>query len=720
VDLTGVQLGQYRVVERLGVGGMAEVYKAYQPALDRYVVVKVIASDLGHDSVFLDQFEREAKTLARLEHPNILPVYDSGCYGNTPYLVTQYVREGTLAERMDRPLPVEEAVRIICQVGDALAYAHAMGFVHRDVKPSNVLFTKSGSALLADFGVAQALRSQDGTDDNQGVGGGTPDYMAPEQCAGKPVDGRADIYSMGVLLYGLLTGKRTGEQTLLTRSLSAVRIPQPLREVIACAAATRPDDRYEVVEDFVAAAQEALLKISGEYVEPPKLTHQSLEAVLIAVFILLGLGLGIYAMKLMADYRKLDTWMATAIGSVIWMGALTGSASCLLNAALLIFRDRTRPFSPALLGTVGLVLAGGAALIIPLSLGMELPSDASDSFLTTAKPVNAIGSELLCLLPGVLMLLAAAGLYTYHHRHSLLAVRQNIWRTRRVIQRKSFASAERRSRFITRRMRDAWIQSLAAVLLLVAASRILAYVAPSGSIISIMAVVIEVSLIVAGLFGLVALVVWYAFSHVTSASESFVERVPSQVLSDVEVRRARLEKAREYEARIREVITQTCEGPVRERLQSATERLDEWVVYLERLTVRMNELEHDSVIRRDRSTVPRAIDRLEARLVLDQDTDTGVKDAVRRTLVARQAQLRYLRALDRIMTQAELHSDETVAALGTIYSQVLLVDARDIQSGRAQRLRADIDEQVQALNDLLDAMVEVQERRQDALAQAGD
>ncbi len=213
----------------------------------------------------------------------------------------------------------------------------------------------------------------------------------------------------------------------------------------------------------------------------------------------------------------------------------------------------------------------------------------------------------------------------------------------------------------------------------------------------------------------IVLIVWHTFVRITSASDASVDQSLPQALSNVETRLARLEKAREYQARIDETVAQTREGPLRERLQSATRRLDDWVAYVERLTIRLNEFERDPIIRRNRSTVPRAIHALEARLTLDQDTHTGVRNAVYQTLEARHAQLRHLRALERVMSQAELHSEETVATLSTIYSQVLLVDARDIQSPRVQRLRADINEQVQVLSDLLDAIAKVQEHRRDAM-----
>jgi serine/threonine protein kinase len=714
MDLTGIQLGKYHVVEQLDTGGMAEVYKAYQPDLDRYVAVKVITSDLSSDPMFLEQFEREARMLARLEHPNILPIYDSGRYGDTPYLVTQYVQEGTLADRGGKPLPPEEAVRIVCQVGDALSYAHAMGVVHRDVKPSNVLFAKSGNVLLADFGIAQVVQSQHETDTDSDIVSGTPAYMAPEQRAGKSVDGRADIYALGVLLYELLTGKRANEQMLLARSFGAIRIPAPLREVVAQAIETRPDDRYEVAEDFVAAAQEALFKIKEEYVEPSTLTQQALEAVAIAIFILLGLGLGLLTIRLIITSRSSDHWLGITMGPALWVGALTGSFSFLLNAALLIFRDRNRPISLALVGAIASIFTSSACMIFPLIVALEILPELPLSLGSTSGGalVNYVGFEVMCCLPAMLPLISAAGLYAYHHRQPRAIVQQGAQRARQF-EKTSRPFAARRGRFVTRKTRNEIIKALIGAIAVAMLARLLAHVAPPRSPVAYLAPVLQYGVIYVGVLLGIALIVWYTYSQITIPSEASTDQMPSQVLSQVEIRLDRLDRARAYQAHIEEAITQAREGPVRERLQSATRRLADWIVYIERLTARLNELDRDPIIRRDRSTVPRAINRLESRLILDQDTDTGVSNAVHRTLAARQLQLQYLRALERVMTRAELYSEETIAALGTIYSQVLLVDARDVEGVRAKRLQADIEEQVQALSDLLDAIEEVQGYRQD-------
>jgi serine/threonine protein kinase len=204
--LVGQTLGQYRLMERIGRGGMATVYKAYQPSLDRYVAVKVLPTYLAQDPDFAARFRREARAIARLNHPHILPVHDFGQEGELSYIVMRYVEGGTLKKMLGRPLALDRVVDILAQVGDALDYAHQQGVIHRDVKPANVLMDQGRWAFLSDFGLAKmAAASVQLT--KTGVGLGTPAYMSPEQAQGKPVDAQSDIYSLGIMLFEMLTGQ---------------------------------------------------------------------------------------------------------------------------------------------------------------------------------------------------------------------------------------------------------------------------------------------------------------------------------------------------------------------------------------------------------------------------------------------------------------------------------------------------------------------------------
>ncbi|MDA1095623.1 MAG: serine/threonine-protein kinase, partial [Acidobacteria bacterium] len=206
-DLSGRSFGPYRIVAPLGSGGMASVYKAYQPAVDRHVALKVLPRHLTQDPEFVARFQQEARILASLQHPHILPVHDYGESDGFTYIVMPFIETGTLAELMNGgPLPLELIRRVIGQVGDALDCAHARGLVHRDVKPSNILIDARGNCLLADFGIAKIL---EGADTLTATGGilGTPKYMSPEQGLGTALDGRSDLYSLGVVMYEMATGQ---------------------------------------------------------------------------------------------------------------------------------------------------------------------------------------------------------------------------------------------------------------------------------------------------------------------------------------------------------------------------------------------------------------------------------------------------------------------------------------------------------------------------------
>ncbi len=204
---------QYRIVRLLGRGGMGSVYLARDLALDREVAIKVVKTDSSSKEVH-DRLRREARTAARLSHPNIVPLHAFGEVEGMPYFVMGYVRGESLAARLrrDGKLNEEDARRILAELADALDHAHRQGVVHRDVKPDNVLLDdESGRAMLTDFGVAKALG---GTETMTAVGSvvGTPSYMSPEQAAGRAdIDGRSDLYSLGIMGYAMLSGRRPFE-----------------------------------------------------------------------------------------------------------------------------------------------------------------------------------------------------------------------------------------------------------------------------------------------------------------------------------------------------------------------------------------------------------------------------------------------------------------------------------------------------------------------------
>src|SRR6266851_2768052 len=206
-DLTGTRVGSYEIVERLGGGGMAVVYRAVQQPLGREVALKALSPELFQDEDFVKRFEAEAKTLAKLDHPNILTIYDFELTEGVAYLTMPLIRGGTLRDIMKRgPLDTLTAWRYLREIGDGLQHAHDAGIVHRDLKPTNVLIHSDGRAMLADFGLARGA-GQPTHLTTIGLAIGTPGYMAPEQVMGHDVDRRADIYAMGALTFEMLTGR---------------------------------------------------------------------------------------------------------------------------------------------------------------------------------------------------------------------------------------------------------------------------------------------------------------------------------------------------------------------------------------------------------------------------------------------------------------------------------------------------------------------------------
>ncbi len=278
----GKRLGAYQLLEQIGQGGMATIFKAYQASMDRYVAVKVLPSHFTEDETFVARFTQEARTLARLEHPHILPVHDYGEHEGITYLVMRYVEAGTLKDLIGRqgPLELSQAARILSQVGRALDYAHSQGVVHRDIKPTNVLIDQRGDAFLTDFGIAKLVA---GTAQFTATGAivGTPAYMSPEQGMAQPVDHRCDIYSLGVVLYEMVTGRVPFEaETPLAVLLKHVNAPLPpprqmkpdlpeaVERVILKAMAKSPDDRFQSARSLVDALQKAVAGLPTEVALP--------------------------------------------------------------------------------------------------------------------------------------------------------------------------------------------------------------------------------------------------------------------------------------------------------------------------------------------------------------------------------------------------------------------------------------------------------------------
>lgn len=308
----GKQIGGFTVEERLARGGMATVYRALQPSINRYVALKVIElDDASADETFRRRFEQEATLIASLEHVHILPIIEYGLDDKAAFIAMRLLRGGTLETRLAHgPLPLEDAADVFTQVARALAYAHQRGIIHRDLKPGNILFDDLGSAYLTDFGLAKLVENPvEMTRDGSIVG--TPAYMSPEQLRGDALDARSDIYSMGVILYHMLVGSPPFEGSdsnmimviyahlektpALPRTFNP-DLPAAVEQIILTALEKRPADRFQSVDDMANALGAALNRppaatnltppssaaASGQFSPPPREQKSREKMVLLA------------------------------------------------------------------------------------------------------------------------------------------------------------------------------------------------------------------------------------------------------------------------------------------------------------------------------------------------------------------------------------------------------------------------------------------------------
>ena len=340
----GQTLGPYRIINQIGKGGMANVYKAYQPSVDRYVAIKVLPTQLAESKEFATRFHQEARIIAMLEHPHILPVFDYGESDGIAYFVMRYLEAGTLKDRMEagRPLPINEIDRIFTQLADALTYAHTHGIVHRDLKPANALIDSYGNIFLTDFGIAKLLESASPRLTQTDAVMGTPAYISPEQAQGQPVDQRSDIYSLGIILYEMVTGgvpfvadtplavlfKHISDPLPLPSRVKP-DIPEAIENVILKALAKDPKDRFATASEFVTAWKQALEEVKAARqtretvppVRPPETVVRQPEVKPV--------------LPTNVPARKMETKSRTPIGWIV--GCLAGACLLLSLAGIAVF-----------------------------------------------------------------------------------------------------------------------------------------------------------------------------------------------------------------------------------------------------------------------------------------------------------------------------------------------------------------------------------------------
>lgn len=270
-DLTGKTFGRFQILQPLGQGGLSSIYKSLDSSQNRVVAVRVIFPYFAITETLLARFLTEAEILKKLNHPNIVRLIDVGESEGKPYIAMEYISGETLKHLMKRPIYWQDAIHLIAPIARAVEYIHKHGVIHRDIKPSNILITDSGEPLLSDFGVAQVI--DDAAENRVGHKGtvGTPTYMAPEQATGQGVDARVDIYSLGVVLYEMVTGKPpfiadTPLAVLLKKMTDPVPpptkfmkdLPVELEKILLKALARDPNERYATMDDFTKDLEKLL------------------------------------------------------------------------------------------------------------------------------------------------------------------------------------------------------------------------------------------------------------------------------------------------------------------------------------------------------------------------------------------------------------------------------------------------------------------------------
>lgn len=272
--MTVSTIGRYQVESEIAQGGMGVIFLARDPYIQRQVVVKVLMYSRTLEDVYREFFQQEAEVIAALEHPCIVPIYDFGWHGEQPYIVMRHMSGGSLDDHLRKgEIKLTDMAHILKRVSDALDAAHTRNIIHRDVKPSNILFDSTGEAFLSDFGIAKSQKISD--EDGEEYMVGTPAFMSPEQIKGGRLDGRSDIYAMGVVLYRLLTGQLPFSSNSTTGLINAhinlpipdvrlikTNIPAVWQEVISKAMAKDPSDRYATAGDFARDVNEV---VSGKW-----------------------------------------------------------------------------------------------------------------------------------------------------------------------------------------------------------------------------------------------------------------------------------------------------------------------------------------------------------------------------------------------------------------------------------------------------------------------
>ena len=393
----GTRLGPYEIMSPLGAGGMGEVYRAKDTRLDREVALKVIHPQLAANVDRLARFEQEAKAAARLDHPNILVVHDVGTHEGSPYIVSELLEGESLRELLGSPLPPRKAVDFALQVAHGLSAAHEKGIVHRDLKPENVFVRKDGRIKILDFGVAKLTQPSSGALDTQattaaatepGVVLGTVGYMSPEQVQGRPLDARSDIFSLGVVLYEMLSGKQPFHRGTAPETLTAIlreepldlaetnrNIPPELDRIVRHCLEKEPDRRFHSVSDVVFGLETLRGATARKPVAPMSVA-------------------GIFLHRHRAGVAAVALLVAIAVGVGWWWKSGHGLAGGLKRLAVLPFENLSGdPGQEYLSDGLTQEMIAQLGRLHPASLSVIARTSVMQ-YKKTNKPIDQIGREL--------------------------------------------------------------------------------------------------------------------------------------------------------------------------------------------------------------------------------------------------------------------------------------------------------------------------------------
>ncbi|MEW5956986.1 MAG: protein kinase [Chloroflexota bacterium] len=650
---------RYEILEQIGQGGFATVYKARDTELDRLVALKELKPVLLQDTNWVRRFRREARAIAKLDHPRIVPVFDVSQAEERLFIVMRLVDGPSLEERLARQgrLAWPKAVDIVAAIAEGLDYAHAQGITHRDLKPANILLDPERGPLLSDFGLAKLAGESSMSLTAQGSVLGTPHYLAPEIWEGQAATPQADIYALGCILYEMLTGEKIfkGEtppavmmahfKPLSLASDWPAGVPKGITQVIKKALAVKPTDRYATAGELAAALIDLTAAPSAKPV-PQKITTPETPPP---------------AEKERPVFAAAESKVETYLDYDFERGS-SGAESRSLSSS-----GKWRGFL-AHLGPYVMVI--GALAVI--------------NFLTDP------GGEPWFIWPAM-----GWGVGLAFHLHGL------------ILSEMKHVSEKWRG-FFGHFGSYAIIMGLLVGIYLMSGGGEPWFLWPAG----IWGAAVGMHLWSALLGGGDE----QAKERTSRRAERRAERLrrkadriapePKRAAPEVAnpTIQIHLTKARAYRQQIEALVRATKDNNAHTRLQDLADQVDEWIVAIEALARRVDSFQRNSLIQQDLETVPRSIDKLKARLAGESDETT--RSELERTLANRQNQLAALQRLQNTMKRAELKIESTLSSLGTIYPQILTSQSTN-QVADYSRLTEEVDEEVRTLQDHLEALEEV-------------